>query len=158
MRSFKTFPPGGSLSICQTVTHLVTLKDPGLISSLIVLTTISESLQITGTAQLVVKRSLLWISQTQGQEKWYEPCTPSIKTACCLIGSIRVSCSPQLMSLHWLIHVWSEAWCLICRIQVPLTTETWSQWCKCPEVCLSSSTGTRVFLLIGKLCALSALP
>lgn len=50
--SLQTFPPVGSLLICQTVIHLVTLKDTGLIGSLIDLTTISESLQITGGAHL----------------------------------------------------------------------------------------------------------
>lgn len=37
----KTFPPGGSLLIFQTVMLLVTLKDTGLIRSVIDLTTIS---------------------------------------------------------------------------------------------------------------------
>lgn len=50
--------------------------------------------------------------------------------------------APPTLSFGWLIHVSREAWRLFVRIHAPLTTKTWSQRCKCPEVCLSSSAVT----------------
>lgn len=153
----KTFSPGINPLICQTVRHWFDRLSDWLNNIWIPSDNWRSSFEVwlaCGLARPKARKN--GMSAAHHQSKLHAVCFELLECLaywCCP----NLCTGPQTMSLHLFMsdlkHGASSSW-----IHVPLTTETRSQWCKCLGVCLSSSTVTRVFLLIGELWALSALP